>query len=117
MIVVLNNRDEGREVMIEVWPAGITQHWKIRFHDEADPVSSQDGYTMTVQKQIRCTSRSGKSAICRRAVSLFFITKTRSHTNITQNAKSGPASEITAPDFDFLDRKGWVCYDNHTFTW
>ena len=43
MIVVLNNRDEGREGTIKVWPAGITRL------EEATMTrlirSSQEGYT------------------------------------------------------------------------
>ena len=43
MIVVLNNRDEGRDVMIEVWPTGISRMENTVFTRLIQ--SSQDGYT------------------------------------------------------------------------
>ena len=42
MIVVLNNRDEGREVTIKVWPAGITRMEEVSMTRLIR--SSQDGY-------------------------------------------------------------------------
>ena len=43
MIVIINNRDEGREVVLEVWPAGVTRMEKTVFTKVIQ--SSQDGYT------------------------------------------------------------------------
>ena len=51
MIIVLNNRDEGRDVMIEVWPAGISRLEETSFTRLIQ--SSQEGYT-DHQKQIVC---------------------------------------------------------------
>ena len=55
MIIVLNNRDEGRDVMIEVWPAGISRLEETVFTRLVQ--SSQEGYT-DHQKQILCQAGS-----------------------------------------------------------
>ena len=55
MIIVLNNRDEGRDVMIEVWPAGISKLEETVFTRLVQ--SSQEGYT-DHQKQILCQAGS-----------------------------------------------------------
>ena len=43
MIVILNNRDEGREVTIKVWPVGISRMEEVRMTRLIR--SCQDGYT------------------------------------------------------------------------
>ena len=55
MIIVLNNRDEGRDVMIEVWPAGISRLEETVFTRLVQ--SSQEGYT-DHRKQILCQAGS-----------------------------------------------------------
>ena len=55
MIIVLNNRDEGRDVMIEVWPAGISRLEDTVFTRLVQ--SSQEGYT-DHRKQILCQAGS-----------------------------------------------------------
>ena len=55
MIIVLNNRDEGRDVMIEVWPAEISRLEETVFTRLVQ--SSQEGYT-DHRKQILCQAGS-----------------------------------------------------------
>ena len=103
--------------MIEVWPAGITRHGRNSFYDEADPVFSQEGYTMTDQKQILCTVPESVNLLSAAVQCHSSLSQRPDRKNITKN-ESGMLLNMTAPDAEFyLDRKGWVCYDNHTFTW
>ena len=68
MIVVLNNRDEGREVRIEVWPAGITRLEETTFTRLVQ--SSQEGYT-DQQEQITCRAGSLKFWLPPRSVTVL----------------------------------------------
>ena len=69
MIVVLNNRDEGREVTIKVWPAGITRMEEVSMTRLIR--SSQDGYNDR-PKEIRARAGMVNLYLPPRSVTLLY---------------------------------------------
>ena len=68
MIVAINNREEGREVMLEVWPCGVSRLEKTLLTRVIQ--SGQDGYT-DAPEQIEASAGSVKIYLPARSVTLL----------------------------------------------
>ena len=101
IIVAINNRDEGREAVLEIWGAGIT-----RLEESILTrimLSTQEGYTDEPEY-----------LTARRALSVSICAAQR----YDPSSQRRTVTNGSVGNFRFrLDMAGRVCYDNFTFMW